>query len=110
MQDVMTREERRERNRLRSERYRRAKGVLPRQPAQKPWLALGISRSTSYRRRKRAQEAQAAILRETAIARAASLADQLCADLARCAALNGEITAMLADSAARNGYFDKSLC
>ena len=52
----LTSDERRERNRLRSERYRRAKGILPRQPAQKPWLALGISRSTYYRRRKWAQE------------------------------------------------------
>ena len=72
----LTAEERRERNRLRSERYRRAKGIMPRRPAQKPWLALAISRSTFYRRRKRAQEARAAILREIAIARATSLADQ----------------------------------
>jgi hypothetical protein len=43
-------EERRERNRLRSERWRRAHGVGPRKPAQRPWLAEGISRSTWYRR------------------------------------------------------------
>ncbi len=106
----LTAEERRERNRLRSERYRRAKGIMPRRPAQKPWLALSISRSTYYRRRKRAQEAQAAILREIAIARAASLAERLRADLERCAALNYEVAAMLAELAARNGYLDKGFC
>jgi hypothetical protein len=103
----LTPEERRERNRLRSERYRRAKGIMPRAPAQKPWLILGISRSTYYRRRKRAQEARAAILRETVIARAASLAERLRADLERCAALNCE---MLAELAARNGCLDKGFC
>jgi hypothetical protein len=46
----MTNEERREANRLRSERWRRAHGIGPRKPAQKPWLAEGISRSTWYRR------------------------------------------------------------
>jgi hypothetical protein len=30
---------------LRSERWRRAHGIGPRKPAQKPWLAEGISRS-----------------------------------------------------------------
>ena len=47
----LTPEERRERARLRSERWRRAHGIGPRKPAQRPWLALGISRSTWYRRR-----------------------------------------------------------
>ena len=42
--------EQRERARLRSERYRRSRGIGPRRPAQKPWLGLGISRSTFYRR------------------------------------------------------------
>jgi hypothetical protein len=42
--------ERRERARLRSERWRRAHGIMPRRPAQKPWLAEGCSRSTWYRR------------------------------------------------------------
>jgi len=46
----MTTAERREANRLRSERYRRRKGIMPRKPAQKPWLAEGVSRSTWYRR------------------------------------------------------------
>jgi hypothetical protein len=42
--------ERREANRLRSERWRRAHGVMPRKSAQRPWLAQGCSRSTWYRR------------------------------------------------------------
>src|ERR1700704_1625843 len=46
----MTDAERREKARLRSERWRRAHGIGPRRPAQKPWLAEGISRSTWYRR------------------------------------------------------------
>jgi len=35
-----------ERDRLRSECWRRAHGIMPRKPAQRPWLAEGISRST----------------------------------------------------------------
>ena len=58
----MTAEERRERARLRSERWRRAHGIMPRRPAQRPWLAEGISRSTWYRRRKQARERQALTL------------------------------------------------
>ena len=42
----MTPPERREAARLRSERWRRAHGIMPRRPAQRPWLAEGISRST----------------------------------------------------------------
>jgi hypothetical protein len=41
---AMTAAERCERARLRSERWRRAHGIGPRRPAQKPWLALGVSR------------------------------------------------------------------
>jgi len=41
----MTPDGRRERARLRSERWRRAHGIMPRRPAQRPWLAEGISRS-----------------------------------------------------------------
>jgi hypothetical protein len=52
----MTDAERRERARLRSERWRRAHGIMPRRPALRPWLALGISRSTYYRRRKKSFE------------------------------------------------------
>ena len=39
----MTAAERREANRLRSERWRRAHGIMPRRPAQKPWLAEGAA-------------------------------------------------------------------
>jgi hypothetical protein len=55
----MTAAERRERTRLRSERWRRAHGIMPRNPAQRPWLAEGVSRSTWYRRRKQAREREA---------------------------------------------------
>jgi hypothetical protein len=41
----LTPEQRRERNRLRSLRWRRAHGIGPRKPAARPWLALGLSRS-----------------------------------------------------------------
>jgi hypothetical protein len=43
---IMTDAERREKARLRSERWRRAHGIGPRRPAQQPWLAEGVSRST----------------------------------------------------------------
>jgi hypothetical protein len=36
--------ERREKARLRSERYRRARGIMPRKKAKQPWLAQGVSR------------------------------------------------------------------
>ena len=42
----MTTPERREKARLRSERWRRAHGIMPRRPAQRPWEAMRISRST----------------------------------------------------------------
>jgi hypothetical protein len=47
---------RREKARLRSERWRRAHGIMPRKPAQRPWLAMGVSRSTWYRRRAKARQ------------------------------------------------------
>ena len=59
---MTTAEERRERARLRSERWRRAHGIMPRRKAARPWLAEGISRSTWYRRRKQARERQALTL------------------------------------------------
>jgi hypothetical protein len=43
---MTTASERREKARLRSERWRRAHGIMPRRPAQRPWLAEGCSRST----------------------------------------------------------------
>ena len=47
---MVTAEERRERARLASLRWRRKCGIMPRKPAQRPWLTEGISRSTWYRR------------------------------------------------------------
>jgi hypothetical protein len=41
--------ERREKARLRSERWRLAHGIGPRKPAARPWLAMGVSRSTGRR-------------------------------------------------------------
>jgi hypothetical protein len=52
---------RREKARLRSER---ARGVQPRPKAKQPWLAAGISRSTRYRREKKARDLAAAALAE----------------------------------------------
>jgi hypothetical protein len=51
----LTPKDRRECARLSSERWRRAHGIGPRRPAQRPWLALSISRSTYYRRRAKAR-------------------------------------------------------
>jgi hypothetical protein len=62
----MTATERREKARLRSERWRRAHGIMPRKPAQRPWLAEGFSRSTWYRRRKQARERKALTVVATA--------------------------------------------
>jgi hypothetical protein len=47
---------------MRSERARRARGVQPRPKAKEPWLAAGVSRSTWYRRQKKAREQAAAAL------------------------------------------------
>jgi hypothetical protein len=101
---IVTLAERREANRLRSERWRRAHGIGPRRPAQQPWLEAGCSRSTYYRRRAKAH-------REAALAglfdRAEAFTRQLQADLnkaARChaimAAIIGELVACPADMSA----------
>jgi hypothetical protein len=94
---MMTDAERREKNRLRSERWRRAHGIMPRRPAKQPWLAEGISRSTWYRRRKKARDAAAAC---AIFARAESFAAELTRDLARCATLERESMAIIAELAA----------
>ena len=60
---------RRERNRLRSLRWRRAHGIGPRKPAQRPWLALGISRRRRAKARERAALAQAMAAREAVLDR-----------------------------------------
>ena len=100
----MTPAERRERNRLRSERWRRTHGIGPRRPAQRPWLAEGISRSTWYLRRAKAREATA---RQSALAsvegtieRAESFAAQLSRDLERCAAADKAMAAIIGELAA----------
>jgi hypothetical protein len=61
--------ERREKARLRSERWRRPHGIGPRKPAERPWLALGISRSTWYWRRAQAREQAAMAAREAVLDR-----------------------------------------
>jgi hypothetical protein len=88
--------ERREAARLRSERWRRAHGIMPRKAAQRPWLALGISRSTWYRRWKQARELAAQAFepsrRLEGLSRAEAFTRQLQAELAeagRCQAING---------------------
>jgi hypothetical protein len=86
--------ERREKARLRSERWRRGHGIMPRKPAQKPWLAKGISRSTWYRRKAKArQEAALAVelsRQRDILSRAGAFTRQLQAELAeagRCQAI-----------------------
>jgi hypothetical protein len=100
----MTPAEGREKARLRSERYRRAHGIGPRRPAQRPWLAEGISRSTWYRRRAKAREATAreCVLASVArtFARAEAFAAELQADLERCAAAHGAMAAIVGELAA----------
>lgn len=101
----MTESERREKARLRSERWRRAHGIMPRRPAKQPWLAEGVSRSTWYRRRKKAQHMATVATACAAFSRAESFAAELTGDLARCAALERETTAIIAELtayAARN--------
>jgi hypothetical protein len=70
----MTDAERREKARLRSEHWRRAHGIRPSRPAQRPWLALGLSQSTWYRRRKRARDAAAVAYARAAFERAEAFA------------------------------------
>jgi hypothetical protein len=104
--EALAKEERREKNRLRSERWRRAHGIGPRRPAQRPWLAEGISRSTWYRRKQRARHAAAAAYARAALDRAESFAAALTRDLARCAACERETMTIIAELtayAARRG-------
>lgn len=93
----MTDAERREKNRVRSERWRRAHGIGPRRPAQRPWLAEGISRSTWYRRKQLARQAAAVACSRAAFDRAEAFAAALTRDLARCAALERESMAIIAE-------------
>jgi hypothetical protein len=93
--------EQRERARLRSERWRRAHGIGPRQPAQRPWLAEGCSRSTWYRRRKQVREREVLALetsrRRAILGRAESRASALARDLERCAILHAVMARELSE-------------
>jgi hypothetical protein len=96
-----TPEERREKARLRAERYRRKKGIQPRKPAARPWLALGISRSTYYRHRAEARE-QAALqaanaAREAVLDRLDWMLGQMRADLDRAGQCMAEMALVLGE-------------
>jgi len=101
---MTTAEERREKARLRSERWRRAHGIMPRQPAQRPWLALGISCSTYYRRRAKAREQAAAAfavtVREAVFHRLDWQMAQLRRELVTAARFTDQGAAILAELAA----------
>ncbi|MGO9233641.1 MAG: hypothetical protein ACLP4V_05950 [Methylocella sp.] len=101
---MTTAEERREKARLRSERWRRAHGIMPRRKAARPWLAEGISRSTWYRRRKAARERQALALveaaREAVLDRLDWQLSLLRSDLERCARFTDQGAAIIAELAA----------
>jgi hypothetical protein len=80
-------EERRERARLRSERWRRAHGIGPRKPAQRPWLVEGISRLPFFYRRRAKARQEAAVAAERCrrlhlLSRAEAFTRQLQAELA----------------------------
>ncbi len=89
---------RREKARLRSERARRARGMMPRPKAKQPWLAAGISRSTWYRRQKKAREQAAALaltMRQAALDRLEWQITELRANLERAARFANEGAAIL---------------
>jgi hypothetical protein len=95
-----TPEERREKARARAERYRRKRGIKPRKPAARPWLADGISRSTWYRRRRKAREQALALVaaqREAVLDRLQWQVESLRANLDRCARFAGEGAAIIAE-------------
>jgi hypothetical protein len=110
----MTPVEQREKNRLRCERWRRAHGIAPRKPAHRPWLALDISRSTFYRRRKQAREREAVALeasRQRALLdRAEYLAADLARDLARCAAIHAVMARELAAAFVPGYWHSSNVC
>jgi hypothetical protein len=97
-------QERRERNRLRSERWRRAHGIGPRKPAQRPWLAEGISRSAWYRRKAKARQ-EAALAAETRrrlrlLSRAEAFVYRLQHDLAEAARCHAIAAGIMGEMAA----------
>jgi hypothetical protein len=93
----MTAAERCEKARLRSERWRRAHGIGPRRPAQKPWLAMGVSRSTYYRRRKQAREREVLAARQAAVERASAFVAELQAELAEAARCQAVMAAIFGE-------------
>ena len=96
----MTDAQRREKARLRSERWRRAHGIGPRRPAQQPWLAEGVSRSDLVQAQAAGTEAAAVAYAHATLERAEAFAAALGRDLDRCAALERESMAILAELAA----------
>jgi hypothetical protein len=91
----MTNALRREKARLRSERWRRARGIGPRKPAQRPWLALGISRSTWYRRCARAAQQAALAARNAVLDRLQWQLSELRANLDQCVTAHAVMAAAL---------------
>jgi hypothetical protein len=98
--------ERREANRLRSERWRRAHGIMPRRPAARPWLAEGVSRSTWYRRGNRIGQALrkspqiVRIIPYPDLSRASAFVAQLQCELAEVARCNAIAAAIIGEIAA----------
>jgi hypothetical protein len=74
---------------------------MPRKPAQKPWLAEGISRSTWYRRRKQTRERAALAFKANqcheVISRAKAFTRQLQAELAEAARCHAIAAAMIGE-------------
>jgi hypothetical protein len=91
----MTAAERREANRLRSERWRRRHGIMPRKPAQRPWLAEGCSRSTWYRRGNRVRDFVGPS--DEVLSRASAFVAQLQAELAEAARCNQVAAAIIGE-------------
>jgi hypothetical protein len=107
--------ERREEARLRSERWRRAHGIMPRRPAQRPWVAEGCSRSTWYRRGNRISVANENRVQPIDLSRASAFVRQLQAELAevdRCQAIMaGIIVEMSAEHlCSQNCRMSKKAC
>jgi hypothetical protein len=84
----LTPEERREKNRLRSQAWRRAHGIMPRKPARRPWEAEGISRSTWYRRKAKTREQAALAARVAGFERMSLQLETLRESLDRLTAFN----------------------
>ena len=85
---------------MRSERWRRAHGIMPRRPAQRPWLAEGISRSTWYRRKANAWNQAALLMQQAAFERAEAFVAELQVDLAEAARCHAIAVAIIGELAA----------